>query len=189
LPRDAIAPSRAGPCRAIGRRRPLHFSVPCPGGESLWGKQDHCLVDLLWRTKARVKLPMQVAARWFSPSGPFRPLAEDVVLASHPIGDLCGQREEGEAPSWPCWPRRHRDWWCFAKYMQSCFSPNLPGRLPNRDSTPPFLPADLPRGPSPYPTGLAALVNADRSDGHLRDRGTRCRPIIEQATRGGESPR
>lgn len=59
LPRDAIAPAVAALAERLGGEGQVHFSDELPRVAIFVSKQDHCLVDLLWRTRAG-ELPMTV---------------------------------------------------------------------------------------------------------------------------------
>ncbi|MEB3234857.1 MAG: formyltetrahydrofolate deformylase [Cyanobacteriota bacterium] len=59
LPREAIAPAVAALAGRLGGEGQVHFSDELPRVALFVSKQAHCLVDLLWRTRAG-ELPMQV---------------------------------------------------------------------------------------------------------------------------------
>jgi formyltetrahydrofolate deformylase len=59
LPRSAIAPAVAALAERLGGEGEVHFSDELPRVAIFVSKQDHCLVDLLWRTRAG-ELPMTV---------------------------------------------------------------------------------------------------------------------------------
>ena len=59
LPRQAIAPAVTALAERLGGEGQVHFSDALPRVAIFVSKQAHCLVDLLWRTKAG-ELPMQV---------------------------------------------------------------------------------------------------------------------------------
>ncbi|SBO44146.1 formyltetrahydrofolate deformylase [Cyanobium sp. NIES-981] len=59
LPREAIAPAVSALARRLGGEGELHFSDAIPRAAIFVSRQDHCLVDLLWRVRAG-ELPMQV---------------------------------------------------------------------------------------------------------------------------------
>jgi formyltetrahydrofolate deformylase len=59
LPRQAIAPAVAALAERLGGEGQVHFSDELPRVAIFVSKQDHCLVDLLWRTRAG-ELPMTV---------------------------------------------------------------------------------------------------------------------------------
>jgi formyltetrahydrofolate deformylase len=60
LPRAAIAPATAALAARIEGEGQLHFSDAIPKVAIFVSRQDHCLVDLLWRTRSG-ELPMVVA--------------------------------------------------------------------------------------------------------------------------------
>jgi len=60
LPREAIGPATAALAARLGGEGQLHFSDAPPRVAIFVSRQDHCLVDLLWRTRAG-ELPMEVA--------------------------------------------------------------------------------------------------------------------------------
>jgi formyltetrahydrofolate deformylase len=59
LPREAIAPAVAALAERLGGEGQVHFSDAPPRVAIFVSRQDHCLVDLLWRTRAE-ELPMSV---------------------------------------------------------------------------------------------------------------------------------
>jgi formyltetrahydrofolate deformylase len=59
LPRQAIVPAVAALAERLGGEGQVHFSDELPRVAIFVSKQDHCLVDLLWRTRAG-ELPMTV---------------------------------------------------------------------------------------------------------------------------------
>jgi formyltetrahydrofolate deformylase len=59
LPREAIAPAVAALVERLGGEGQVHFSDDTPRVAICVSKQDHCLVDLLWRTRSG-ELPMAV---------------------------------------------------------------------------------------------------------------------------------
>jgi formyltetrahydrofolate deformylase len=74
LPRDAIGPAVAALAERLGGEGQVHFSDELPRVAIFVSRQAHCLVDLLWRTRAG-ELPMQVP----------------LVIANHP--DLQAEAE------------------------------------------------------------------------------------------------
>ena len=60
LPRAAIAPATATLAARLGGEGQLHFSDAIAKVVIFVSRQDHCLVDLLWRTRSG-ELPMEVA--------------------------------------------------------------------------------------------------------------------------------
>jgi formyltetrahydrofolate deformylase len=67
LPRDAINAAVEALVRRLGGEGQVHFSDAVPRVAIFVSRQEHCLVDLLWRTRSG-ELPMQVA----------------LVIANHP---------------------------------------------------------------------------------------------------------
>ncbi|MEX1322693.1 MAG: formyltetrahydrofolate deformylase [Synechococcaceae cyanobacterium] len=59
LPRAAIAPAVAALAERLGGEGQVHFSDEVPRVAIFVSRQEHCLVDLLWRTRAG-ELPMSV---------------------------------------------------------------------------------------------------------------------------------
>jgi len=59
LPRSAIGPAVAALAERLGGEGQVHFADELPRVAIFVSRQAHCLVDLLWRTKAG-ELPMQV---------------------------------------------------------------------------------------------------------------------------------
>ena len=75
LPREAICPTASALAERLGGRYKVNFSDVRPPVAIFVSKQDHCLLDLLWRTRTG-ELPMQVP----------------LVISNHP--DLCAMAEE-----------------------------------------------------------------------------------------------
>jgi len=59
LPRSAIGPAAAALAERLGGDGQVHFSDDLPRVALFVSRQSHCLLDLLWRTRAG-ELPMQV---------------------------------------------------------------------------------------------------------------------------------
>jgi formyltetrahydrofolate deformylase len=59
LPREAIVPAVGSLAGRLGGEGQVHFSDALPRVAIFVSRQDHCLVDLLWRTRSG-ELPMQV---------------------------------------------------------------------------------------------------------------------------------
>jgi formyltetrahydrofolate deformylase len=75
LPREAIAPATEALVARLGGEGQLHFSDAIARVAIFVSRQDHCLVDLLWRTSSG-ELPMEVA----------------LVVSNHPdLGELASQ--------------------------------------------------------------------------------------------------
>ena len=73
LPREAIAPAVQSLAQRLGGEAQLHFSDEQSRVAILVSKQNHCLLDLLWRARSG-ELPMQVP----------------LVIANHPdLEDCC----------------------------------------------------------------------------------------------------
>ncbi|MCP9832572.1 formyltetrahydrofolate deformylase [Synechococcus sp. JJ3a-Johnson] len=75
LPREAICPTARALAERLGGSYKVNFSDDRPPVAFFVSKQDHCLLDLLWRVRTG-ELPMQVP----------------LVIANHP--DLCSIAEE-----------------------------------------------------------------------------------------------
>ena len=78
LPREAIAPAVESLAERLGGEAQLHFSDEQPRVAILVSKQNHCLLDLLWRARSG-ELPMQVP----------------LVIANHPDLESCCQQFGG----------------------------------------------------------------------------------------------
>ncbi|MFN9910484.1 MAG: formyltetrahydrofolate deformylase, partial [bacterium] len=59
LPREAIRPAAHAPARRLGGEGQLHFSEEIPRVAIFVSRQEHVLLDLLWRTRSG-ELPMTV---------------------------------------------------------------------------------------------------------------------------------
>jgi formyltetrahydrofolate deformylase len=147
LPRQAIVPAVAALAERLGGEGQVHFSDELPRVAIFVSKQDHCLVDLLWRTRAG-ELPMTVPLV-VSNHPDLREVAEGfgATYAHVPVsGD---SKEQAEQAQLQLLADHQIELVVLAKYMQ-VLSPSFLERFPRRgqagppgDQHPPLLPAGL----------------------------------------------
>lgn len=116
LPRDAIAPTFAGLAASLNAEWELHFSDVVPR-LSVWvTKQDHCLLDLLWRRQAkelRAEIPLIV-----SNHVELRRIAEQFGIAFAHFPITAETKAEQETKQLDLLSQHRIDLVVLAKYMQ-----------------------------------------------------------------------
>jgi len=178
MPRAAIAPATAALAARLGGEGQLHFSDALPKVAIFVSRQDHCLVDLLWRTRSG-ELPMEVA----------------LVVSNHP--DLDGvaagfdipfvhlpvsaaNRVEAEEAQLALLAENGIELVILAKYMQvlsAGFLERFPAVINIHHS---FLPAF--QGAQPYHRAWERGVKLIGATAHFVTEELDGGPIIEQAT-------
>lgn len=178
LPRAAIRAATASLAARIGGEGQLHFSDDLPKVAIFVSRQDHCLVDLLWRTRSG-ELPMVVA----------------LVVSNHP--DLAGvaagfaipfvhlpmsaaHRAEAEEAQLALLAENGIELVILAKYMQvlsAGFLERFPAVINIHHS---FLPAF--QGAQPYHRAWERGVKLIGATAHFVTEELDGGPIIEQAT-------
>jgi formyltetrahydrofolate deformylase len=185
LPRSAIAPAVAALAERLGGEGQVHFSDALPRVAIFVSKQDHCLVDLLWRTRAG-ELPMAVP----------------LVVSNHPdLGELAEgfgatyahvpvsaeSREEAEQAQLALLAEHNIELVVLAKYMQvlsPAFLESFRGagmeghQVINIHHS--FLPAF--KGAQPYHRAWERGVKLIGATAHYVTEELDGGPIIEQAT-------
>jgi formyltetrahydrofolate deformylase len=116
LPREAICPTAAALAERLGGEYKVNFSDTRPPVAIFVSKQDHCLLDLLWRTRTG-ELPMQVALV-IGNHPELRPIAEELGarFEHDPIGNA--NRAEAEARHLALLSEHRIELAILAKYMQ-----------------------------------------------------------------------
>ena len=116
LPRDAIGPAVAALAERLGGEGQVHFSDELPRVAIFVSRQAHCLVDLLWRTRAG-ELPMQVPLV-IANHPDLAPIAEEfgARFAHVPISNA--NRSEAEARHLELLAEHGIELVILAKYMQ-----------------------------------------------------------------------
>ncbi|NQV11668.1 MAG: formyltetrahydrofolate deformylase [Cyanobacteria bacterium] len=178
LPRDAIGPAALALAERLGGEGQLHFSDSLPRVAIFVGKQDHCLVDLLWRTKAG-ELPMQVPLV-VSNHPELRPLAETfgARFAHQPISS--DSRVQAEAAQLALLAEEGIELVVLAKYMQVLSPTFLAVCPPVINIHHSFLPAF--QGAQPYQRAWQRGVKLIGATAHYVTEELDAGPIIEQAT-------
>jgi formyltetrahydrofolate deformylase len=178
LPRAAIAPATAALAARIEGEGQLHFSDAIPKVAIFVSRQDHCLVDLLWRTRSG-ELPMVVA----------------LVVSNHPdLADVAAgfaipfvhlpvsaaHRAEAEDAQLALLAENGIELVILAKYMQvlsAGFLERFPAVINIHHS---FLPAF--QGAQPYHRAWERGVKLIGATAHFVTEELDGGPIIEQAT-------
>ncbi|MGC9527577.1 MAG: formyltetrahydrofolate deformylase [Limnospira sp.] len=176
LPRDVIAPAFGAIAKPLEANWQLHFSDTVPRIAIWVTKQDHCLLDLLWRWKAKeisAEIPLII-----SNHPDLKPIADQFAIAFQHIPITPETKGEREAEQLDILKEYKIDLIVLAKYMQilsSNFVKKFPEAINIHHS---FLPAFA--GANPYQRAhdrgvkiigaTAHYVTADLDEG----------PIIEQ---------
>lgn len=184
LPRQAICPTASALAERLGGQYKVNFSDVRPPVAIFVSKQDHCLLDLLWRTRTG-ELPMQVP----------------LVISNHPdLGAMveefgahfahvpisAANREEAEAQHLELLAEHGIELVILAKYMQvltpaflaSFDPPDAFHRVINIHHS--FLPAF--QGAQPYHRAWERGVKLIGATGHYVTEQLDGGPIIAQST-------
>lgn len=184
LPREAIAPAAVALAERLRGEQKVTFSDEKPAVAIFVSKQDHCLLDLLWRVRTG-ELPMRVP----------------LVIANHPdLGSIAAEfgarfehvpisnanREEAEARHLELLAEHGIELVILAKYMQvltprflAAFDPpDAFHRVINIHHS--FLPAFM--GAQPYHRAWERGVKLIGATGHYVTEHLDAGPIIAQST-------
>jgi len=184
LPREAIDPSAAALAERLAGSYQVHFSDVRPPVAIFVSKQDHCLLDLLWRTRTG-ELPMQVPLV-ISNHPDLGPIAEEFGARFEHVPISASNRQEAEARHLELLAEHGIELVVLAKYMQVL----TPGFLTAFD--PPdafhqvinihhsFLPAF--KGAQPYHRAWERGVKLIGATGHYVTEELDGGPIIAQST-------
>jgi formyltetrahydrofolate deformylase len=178
LPRGAIAPAVAALAARLGGEGQVHFSDAVPRVAIFVSRQEHCLLDLLWRTRAG-ELPMEVPLV-VSNHPHLRPVAEDFGVRYEQVAIGDANRAEAEAAQLRLLAEAGIELVVLAKYMQ-VLSPAFLARFPqviNIHHS--FLPAF--QGAQPYQRAWQRGVKLIGATAHFVTEELDAGPIIEQAT-------
>ncbi len=178
LPREAVAPAAMALVERLGGEGQLHFSDARPRVAIFVSRQDHCLVDLLWRTRAG-ELPMQVPLV-VSNHPDLQPLAEDFGARFLHVPVIGSDKAAAEEAQLRLLAESGIDLVVLAKYMQ-VLSPSFLARFPtviNIHHS--FLPAF--KGAQPYHRAWERGVKLIGATAHYVTEELDGGPIIEQAT-------
>jgi formyltetrahydrofolate deformylase len=178
LPREAIAPAAQALAARLGGEGQLHFSDLSTKVAIFVGRQDHCLVDLLWRTRAG-ELPMQVAFV-VSNHRDLEPVAAgfDVPFVHLPV--QAANRAAAEQAQLALLAEHGIELVILAKYMQvlsGSFLERFPTVINIHHS---FLPAF--QGAQPYHRAWERGVKLIGATAHFVTEDLDAGPIIEQVT-------
>jgi formyltetrahydrofolate deformylase len=116
LPRDAIAPATRALAERLGGAGQLHFSDETPRVALFVSRQEHVLLDLLWRTRSG-ELPMTVPLV-VSNHPDLRPIVEDFGARFEVVPVSASTREEAEAAQLALLAEHRIALVVLAKYMQ-----------------------------------------------------------------------
>jgi len=116
LPREVISPAFQAIATPLGARWQLHFSDTVPRLAIWVTRQDHCLLDLLWRQRAgelKAEVPLII-----SNHTDLRPVAEQFGIDYHHIPITKETKAEQEARELALLQEYNIDLVVLAKYMQ-----------------------------------------------------------------------
>lgn len=178
LPRSAIAPATASLVERLGGEGQVHFSDAIPRVAIFVSRQDHCLVDLLWRTRAG-ELPMEVALV-VSNHPQLEPVAAGFGVPFVHLPVSADNRAAAEEAQLALLAEQDIELVILAKYMQvlsGSFLARFPTVINIHHS---FLPAF--QGAQPYHRAWQRGVKLIGATAHFVTEELDAGPIIEQAT-------
>jgi formyltetrahydrofolate deformylase len=178
LPRSAIAPAVTALAERLGGEGQVHFSDELPRVAIFVSKQDHCLVDLLWRTRAG-ELPMTVPLV-LSNHPDLRALAEGFGATYAHVPVTAASKQEAEQAQLALLGDHRIELVVLAKYMQ-VLSPDFLQRFDaviNIHHS--FLPAF--QGAQPYHRAWERGVKLIGATAHYVTEELDGGPIIQQIT-------
>ncbi len=176
LPRDVIGPAFAAIAKPLAAQWSLHFSDQVPRLAIWVTKQDHCLLDLLWRQQAK-ELPAQIPLI-MSNHETLRAIAEQFKIDFHHIPITKTNKTVQEAKQLELLEQYNIDLVILAKYMQ-VLSPDFLdkfSRVINIHHS--FLPAFA--GAKPYHRAYDRGVKIIGATAHYVTKDLDEGPIIEQ---------
>lgn len=176
LPRDVISPAFGAIAKPLEANWTLHFSDKIPR-IALWvTKQDHCLLDLLWRHQAK-ELPAEIPLI-ISNHTNLKPIAEQFGIDYHYLAIAKDTKAEQEAKQLDLLKQYQIDLVVLAKYMQ-ILSPEFVAQFSNIINIHhSFLPA-FP-GANPYQRAYERGVKVIGATAHYVTADLDEGPIIEQ---------
>ena len=178
LARAAMAPAAMALVEGLGGEGQLHFSDQIPSVAIFVGRQEHCLVDLLWRTRSgelAMRVPLVI-----SNHAELRSLAEDFGARFVHLPVAADGKQAAEAAQLELLREHGIALVVLAKYMQ-VLSPFFLARFPqviNIHHS--FLPAF--QGAQPYHRAWERGVKLIGATAHYVTEDLDGGPIIEQAT-------
>ena len=180
LPREAMAPAVQALARRLGGEGQLHFSDEIPRVAIFVSRQDHVLLDLLWRTRSG-ELPMTVPLV-VSNHPDLRPIAADFGARFAVVPVSASTRAEAEAAQLALLAEHRIAMVVLAKYMQvlspgflSAFAGDQVINIHHS-----FLPAF--QGAQPYQRAWERGVKLIGATAHYVTEELDGGPIIEQVT-------
>jgi formyltetrahydrofolate deformylase len=176
LPREIVGPAFAAIADPLGAYWELHFSDQIPR-ISLWvTKQDHCLLDLLWRSRSgelKAEIPLII-----SNHDDLKPIADQYGIDFHHVPITADTKAHQEAHELELLAQYNIDLVVLAKYMQvlsNQFISQFPKTLNIHHS---FLPAFA--GAKPYHRAYARGVKIIGATSHYVTADLDEGPIVEQ---------
>ena len=184
LPRQAICPTASALAERLGGQYKVNFSDVRPPVAIFVSKQDHCLLDMLWRTRTG-ELPMQVPLV-ISNHHDLGAMAEEFGARFAHVPISAANREEAEARHLELLAEHGIELAILAKYMQvltpafleSFDPPDAFHRVINIHHS--FLPAF--QGAQPYHRAWERGVKLIGATGHYVTEQLDGGPIIAQST-------
>jgi formyltetrahydrofolate deformylase len=180
LPREAMAPAVQALARRLGGEGQLHFSDEIPRVAIFVSRQDHVLLDLLWRTRSG-ELPMTVPLV-VSNHPDLQPIAADFGARFAVVPVSASTRAEAEAAQLALLAEHRIAMVVLAKYMQVLSPGFLSGfagdQVINIHHS--FLPAF--QGAQPYQRAWERGVKLIGATAHYVTEELDGGPIIEQVT-------
>ncbi|EDZ94705.1 MAG: formyltetrahydrofolate deformylase [Limnospira sp. PMC 1291.21] len=176
LPRDVIAPAFSAIAKPLEANWQLHFSDTIPRIAIWVTKQDHCLLDLLWRWQAK-EMPAEIPLI-ISNHPDLKPIADQLAIAFHHIPITPDNKNEQETQQLELLRQHKIDLVVLAKYMQ-ILSPQFVSSFPSIINIHhSFLPA-FP-GANPYQRAYDRGVKIIGATAHYVTADLDEGPIIEQ---------
>lgn len=176
LPRDLINPAFGAIAKPLGATWQLHFSDEIPRMAIWVSRQDHCLLDLLWRNKAG-EIPANIVLI-ISNHPDLAPIAQQFGIDYHHVPISKDTKAEAEATQLALLDRYQIDLVVLAKYMQ-ILTPGFVAAFPNAINIHhSFLPA-FP-GANPYQRAHDRGVKVIGATAHYVTQDLDEGPIIEQ---------
>lgn len=176
LPRDLIGPAFQAIAQPLGATWQLHFSDTIPRIAVWVSRQDHCLLDLLWRQQAQelaAEIPLII-----SNHSTLQPIADQFGIDYYHLPVTKDTKPEQEAKQLALLQQYQIDLVVLAKYMQ-ILSPEFVAQFPNMINIHhSFLPAFA--GANPYQRAYDRGVKIIGATAHYVTSDLDEGPIIEQ---------
>lgn len=176
LPQDVIAPAFGSIAQPLGANWQIHFSDRLPRIAIWVSRQDHCLIDLLWRSRSG-ELPAEIAVI-ISNHPQMEAIANQFGIDYHHVAIAPETKAEQEAKQLELLKQYRIDLVVLAKYMQ-ILSPSFIEQFPtviNIHHS--FLPAFA--GANPYQRAHDRGVKIIGATAHYVTQDLDEGPIIEQ---------